>query len=109
MAGTTFEIGGQILSPTVSLSQCSSLSLLIGVQVDRINVTTSVKQHNFEFMEIVVTLVLGSVLFVWGMRFGRVLVRSSVTAKDLFKGRNSIALALAMHSRAIVLTWMPQV
>ncbi|MEG4373445.1 hypothetical protein QUB19_28510 [Microcoleus sp. B4-C5] len=38
------------------------------------------------------------------MRFGRVLVRSGVTANDLFKGRNSIALALVMHSRAIVLT-----
>ncbi|MEG4534586.1 hypothetical protein [Microcoleus sp. D2_18a_D3] len=37
------------------------------------------------------------------------LVRSSVTAKDLFNGRNSIALALVMHSRAIVLTWMPEV
>jgi hypothetical protein len=47
-------------------------------------------------MEILVTLVLGSVLFVWGMRFGRVLVRSSVTAKDLFKGRNSIAQAVAI-------------
>jgi predicted double-glycine peptidase len=44
-------------------------------------------------MEIVATLVLGSALFVWGMRFGRVLVRSGVTANDLFKGRNSIALA----------------
>jgi predicted double-glycine peptidase len=44
-------------------------------------------------MEIVVTLVLGSILFVWGMRFGKVLVRSSVTANDLFKGRKSIALA----------------
>ncbi|MDQ2097472.1 MAG: cysteine peptidase family C39 domain-containing protein [Tychonema bourrellyi B0820] len=43
-------------------------------------------------MEILVTLVLGSVLLVWGMRFGRVLVRSGVTANDLFKGRNSIAL-----------------
>ncbi|MEG4504525.1 cysteine peptidase family C39 domain-containing protein [Microcoleus sp. F6_B4] len=43
-------------------------------------------------MEILVTLVLGSVLFVWGMRFGRVLVRSGVTANDLFKGKNSIAL-----------------
>ena len=43
-------------------------------------------------MEIVVTLVLGSVLLVWGMRFGRVLVRSGVTANDLFKGRNAIAL-----------------
>ncbi len=38
------------------------------------------------------TLVLGSVLLVWGMRFGRVLVRSGVTANDLFKGRNAIAL-----------------
>lgn len=37
-------------------------------------------------------LVLGSVLLVWGMRFGRVLVRSGVTANDLFKGRNAIAL-----------------
>ena len=37
-------------------------------------------------------LVLGSVLLVWGMRFGRVLVRSGVTANDLFKGRTSIAL-----------------
>ena len=44
-------------------------------------------------MEILATLVLGSVLFVWGMGFGRVLVRSSVTANDLFKGRKWIALA----------------
>lgn len=43
-------------------------------------------------MEIVVTLVLGAALFVWGMRFGRVLVRQGVTANDLFKGRNWIAL-----------------
>jgi hypothetical protein len=54
-------------------------------------------------MEILVTLVLGSVLFVWGMRFGRVLVRSSVTAKDLFKGRNSIAQAVAMRSPELLL------
>ena len=67
---------------------------------DRINVTTSVKRPYSELMEILVTLVLGSVLFVWGMRFGRVLVRSSVTAKDLFKGRNSIAQAVAMGLRA---------
>jgi len=39
-----------------------------------------------------VTLLLGSALFVWGMRLGRALVRSGVTANDLFKGRNSIAL-----------------
>ncbi|MEG4330025.1 hypothetical protein Q5688_32625, partial [Microcoleus sp. herbarium5] len=50
------------------------------------------------------TLLLGSLLLVWGMRFGRVLVRSPVTQEDLFKGRNSIALALAMPSPAIVLT-----
>lgn len=44
-------------------------------------------------MEILATLVLGSVLFVWGMGFGKVLVRSGVTANDLFKGRKWIALA----------------
>jgi len=43
-------------------------------------------------MEIVVTLLLGAVMWGWGMRLGRVLVRSGVTANDLFKGRNSIAL-----------------
>ncbi|MEG3843645.1 cysteine peptidase family C39 domain-containing protein, partial [Microcoleus sp. herbarium14] len=43
-------------------------------------------------MQIIVTLVLGSVLLVWGMRFGRVLVRSGVTANDLFKGRKAIVL-----------------
>ncbi|MEG4861752.1 hypothetical protein QUB75_23565 [Microcoleus sp. K1-B6] len=55
------------------------------------------------------TLVLGSALLVQAMRFGRVLVRSSVTEEDLFKGRNSLALAVAMPSPAIVVTWMPQV
>jgi predicted double-glycine peptidase len=54
-------------------------------------------------MEIVVTLVLGSVLFVWGMCFGRVLVRSGVTANDLFKGRNSIALAFLGFYIALLL------
>ncbi len=43
-------------------------------------------------MEIFVTLVLGSVLLVWGIRFGRVLVRSGVTANDLFQGRKAIVL-----------------
>lgn len=38
------------------------------------------------------TLLLGSALFVWGMGTGKALVRSGVTANDLFKGRNSIAL-----------------
>ncbi|MEG4028544.1 MULTISPECIES: hypothetical protein [unclassified Microcoleus] len=60
-------------------------------------------------MEIFVTLVLGSVLFVWGMRFGRVLVRSSVTEEDVFKDRNSIALAFAMRLPANILTWMSTV
>lgn len=43
-------------------------------------------------MEILVTLLLGSVFLVWGMGFGKVLVRSGATANDLFKGRNSMAL-----------------
>lgn len=43
-------------------------------------------------MEILLTLLLGSALFVWGMGTGKALVRSGVTANDLFKGRNSIAL-----------------
>ncbi|MEG4405571.1 hypothetical protein [Microcoleus sp. MON2_D5] len=55
------------------------------------------------------TLLLGSVLLVWGMGFGKMLVRSSVTANDLFKGRNSIVLAVAMRSPALVLTWMSAV
>jgi|GEM_PF-2611684 len=52
----------------------------------------------------IVRLLLGSVLLLWGMGFGKLLVRSSVTAKDLFKGRNSIALAVLMRSPAIILT-----
>ncbi len=56
-----------------------------------------VKRPYFELMEILMTLVLGAVLLVWGMGFRRVLVRSSVTAKHLFKGRNSIAQAVAMR------------
>lgn len=41
---------------------------------------------------IVVSLILGALLFKWGMDCGRVLVRSGVTANDLFKGRTTIAL-----------------
>jgi hypothetical protein len=37
------------------------------------------------------------------MRFGRVLVRSGVTANDLFKGRNSIALAFLGFYIALLL------
>lgn len=54
-------------------------------------------------MEIVVTLVLSSLLFVWGMRFGRILVRSGVTANDLFKGRDAIALAFLGFYVALLL------
>jgi predicted double-glycine peptidase len=54
-------------------------------------------------MEIVVTLVLSSLLFVWGMRFGRVLVRSGVTANDLFKGKDAIALAFLAFYVALLL------
>lgn len=41
---------------------------------------------------IVLSLLLGSLLFQWGMRVGRVLVRSGVTANDLFKGKTAVAL-----------------
>ncbi|MEG4023032.1 hypothetical protein [Microcoleus sp. S13C4] len=43
------------------------------------------------------------------MKLIAVLVRSSVTEEDLFKGRNSIALAFAMPLPAIVFTWRPEV
>ncbi|WP_333142432.1 hypothetical protein [Microcoleus sp. B13-B6] len=35
------------------------------------------------------------------------LVRSSVTEEHLFKGRNSIAQAVAIRSPEFLLTWMP--
>lgn len=44
-------------------------------------------------MEIVISLLLGSLLFVWGMRLGGVMVRSGATANDLFKGKTALALA----------------
>jgi len=78
------------------------------VQVDRINVKTLVKQPNSESHGNS-NAAAGFGLFALGNGFGKLLVRSSVTAKDLFKGRNSIALAVLMRSPAIVLTWMPAV
>ena len=102
-----FDCSGELRNETQTSSIClphsDFLPLLIGVQVDRINVTTSVKRPYSELMEILVTLVLGSVLFVWGMRGGRVLVRSGVTANDLFKGRNSLALAFLGFYIALLL------
>lgn len=43
-------------------------------------------------LEIIITLVLGSALFFWGLRFGRVLVRLGVTADDLFKGKPALSV-----------------
>ncbi len=70
---------------------CQSVSIYLGASRSH-KCYNLVKRPYSELMEILVTLVLGSVLLVWGMQFGRVLVRSSVTANDLFKGRNAIAL-----------------
>lgn len=39
------------------------------------------------------TLALGSILFIWGGRFGRSLLHHGITADDLFKGKNPLSLA----------------
>jgi predicted double-glycine peptidase len=44
-------------------------------------------------VEFVLTLLLGALLFHWGVRFGRLLVRKGATANDLFKGKASVSLA----------------
>lgn len=41
----------------------------------------------------IATLLLGSLAFWWGIRFGRMLVRKGSTANDLFKGKTSVSLA----------------
>lgn len=43
-------------------------------------------------LEAIATLVLGSLLFRWGMRIGRVMLRRGATANDLFKGKNAWSL-----------------
>jgi predicted double-glycine peptidase len=44
-------------------------------------------------LEITLTVLLGSIMFGWGMRFGRLLARKGATANDLFKGKNAVSLA----------------
>ncbi|MEG4440375.1 hypothetical protein QUB49_01090 [Microcoleus sp. AT9_B4] len=78
---------------------CIGYRFFISGPIDRVAGILDGFGHGY--LEIVVTLVLDSVLLVWEMRFGRVLVRSSVKEEDLFKGRNSLApAAVAVYSPA---------
>lgn len=43
-------------------------------------------------LEATITLLLGGLLFRWGMRFGRMMLRRGATAHDLFKGKNGLSL-----------------
>ena len=43
-------------------------------------------------LEIVATLLLGSLFFRWGIRFGKLMLRKGATANDLFKGKTSLSL-----------------
>lgn len=43
-------------------------------------------------LEIFATLLLGGLLFRWGIRFGKLLLRKGATANDLFKGKTSLSL-----------------
>ncbi len=44
-------------------------------------------------LETVVTWLIGALCFLWGLRFGRVLLRRGATADDLFKGKAWVSLA----------------
>lgn len=44
-------------------------------------------------LEAIATLLLGTIAFLWGIRFGRVLLRKGATANDMFKGKTSVSLA----------------
>ncbi|UBF28892.1 hypothetical protein K9N68_14240 [Kovacikia minuta CCNUW1] len=55
-------------------------------------------------LEAIITLLLGGLLFRWGMRFGRVMLRKGATANDLFKGKTAISLLfLGLYVALIVL------
>ncbi|HEY9656381.1 MAG TPA: cysteine peptidase family C39 domain-containing protein [Crinalium sp.] len=43
-------------------------------------------------LEIFATLLLGGLMFRWGIRLGKLLLRRGATANDLFKGRTSLSL-----------------
>jgi len=55
-------------------------------------------------LEAIITLLLGGLLFRWGMRFGRVLLRKGATANDLFKGKTAVSLLfLGLYIALIIL------
>ncbi|MBW4578037.1 MAG: peptidoglycan-binding protein [Tildeniella nuda ZEHNDER 1965/U140] len=55
-------------------------------------------------LEIIATLLLGGLLFRWGMRIGKLFLRKGATANDLFKGRTSLSLLfLGLYVGLIVL------
>ncbi len=43
-------------------------------------------------LEVIATLLLGGLLFRWGMRVGTLMLRKGATANDLFKGKTSLSL-----------------
>ncbi len=61
-------------------------------------------------LEIASTLLLGGLVFWWGIRFGRMLLRRGATANDLFKGKTSISLAfLGLYVGMLLLAlYVPQ-
>jgi predicted double-glycine peptidase len=44
-------------------------------------------------LELAITVLLGTLLLIWGMRFGRVLLRKGATANDLFKDKPAVSMA----------------
>ncbi|MBE9177352.1 peptidoglycan-binding protein [Oculatella sp. LEGE 06141] len=61
-------------------------------------------------METILTILLGALLFRWGMRFGRLMLRKGATANDLFKGKASVSLAfLGLYFSLLLLAlYVPQ-
>jgi predicted double-glycine peptidase len=61
-------------------------------------------------LEAIITLLLGGLAFLWGVRFGRLLVRKGATANNLFKGKTSVSLAfLGLYMGLLLLAlYVPQ-
>lgn len=53
--------------------------------------------------EMLVTLILGSWLFVLGQRIGRVMLRKGATANDIFKGKNHFLVAFLLVYLGLIL------
>lgn len=62
-------------------------------------------------IEILFTLLLGILTFLWGKRLGRMLLRKGATANNLFKGKNLLSLAfLGLYMALLLLAlYLPQV